>query len=177
MLPNASQLLSLFTSAACFTSSSTPAAELQMPSNGCPSRFVAFGSEPQLLFDMLFMIPSDAPYRILIAACSLAHSSWIRDFIWCYSLFYRVSQPRSFFLIHFSVRCEVPAMRPSFPCHRWKYCGLLPGATESNPRWNLLSTKATRRYMSYVECLYILCCLCFFFFGSLLCPKALNAHH
>ena len=116
MLPNASQLLSLFTSAACFTSSSTPAAELQVPTNGCPSRFVAFGSEPHL-FDMLFMIPSNAPYRILIGW--LFFSAFKLD-LWCYMIafpFPRCFTAQIFFLDPFfgEVRSSSNAAIVSMP--------------------------------------------------------------
>ena len=146
MLPNASQLLSLFTSAACFTSSSTPAAELQVPTNGCPSRFVAFGSEPHL-FDMLFMIPSNAPYRILIGW--LFFSAFKLDVCYYYMMIGKFPFPRLFhspdlfFWIHF-----VGEGAKFQQCgHRFHATGGSTVCCCQVQRSPILSSKVTCRYM------------------------------
>ena len=147
MLPNASQLLSLFTSAACFTSSSTPAAELQVPTNGCPSRFVAFGSEPHL-FGLLCMIPSNAPYGILIGW--LFFSAFNLD-VWCY---YMMVENIPFSTLFHSPDLVLLDPFLSVPGAKFQQCGHRFHATGGSTvcrcqvqRSPILSSKVTCRYM------------------------------
>lgn len=53
ILPLCPKMLSLLTSAACFTRSSTPAADVQMPNKGWPRRLVALGSEPRAPYPLV----------------------------------------------------------------------------------------------------------------------------